>query len=352
MVGGATALSTRGGIHPAGGTPLAVQAQGTPARSILLKAGSVAIPGNSTTVPPAGVLVLTADQTLATDAEHATLPRIDLVVARIINPGTNAAAGDFFVLTGTANASPTRPTLPVGTSHCVSIGTITVQPATVRSVIQSGDISKQQSDTWTNDTSDVFWLAGPGGTVLMPGLMAMTATRRQAWAALYAPGTRWVDTTARCEGYTDGSDIVPTTPQRVVQQDAGVVFANSTTPVLAQTASVPARPGGSRRIAITIQGDCTLDAAASGSQWLSGRIYLDGSGITDLNPAANVRSEYQVRLTSETAAALARESVNLTWHGTAAGAFVADLKILREGGTSTWLYFDHQRMTIWDMGPA
>lgn len=360
LVGGATALSTRGGIHPAGGTPLAVQAQGTPARSIVLKAGSMGIAGNSPTLPPAGVLTLTADQTLATDPEHATLPRLDRVVGRIINPGTNAAAGDFFILTGTANASPTLPTLPTGTSHCHSIGTLLVQPATVRSVIQAGDILRTQSDTWTNDTSDVFWLTGPGGTVLGPtdqagtggNLMAMTATRRQAWAALYAPGTRWVDTVARVEGFIAGGDIVPTSLVRVLQQDGSGGFANNTTPVTAMTSgSIPARPGGSRRIMVTVQGQMTMDAATSG-QFVSGRVYMDGSGITDIVPAANLRSEYQARLEGDTAGAITRQTINATWHGTAAGAFQADIKILKEGGTATWFYLSDVRMTIWDMGPA
>lgn len=350
--GGSSPLASRGGIVPTGGTPLAVTAQGTPARSVLLKAGSCFVPGNSLAVPGFG-LTLDTDTTLATDAEHATLPRIDLVIAKVLSDGTTSSAGTFEILTGTAAASPVRPTLPSGNNHVLVLKTINVQPATVRSVITAADVVTVQSDSWSQATSDVAgYFAAPGGTVLFDGVMGLSVTRRQAWAALYAPGTRWVDTVARCEGYIAGGDIVPTSQRQLTHvQNLGIVSTGSTSPVTAVSAVIPASSviGGSRRIQLHITGWVTTDGVDG--QWLSGRVYVGGSGLNISN--ANY-SQHQVRIESSTASPsqLSKQSVNLSYYGFTSTGFTANVDLLREGGSAPNIYMTKAEMTVIDLGPA
>jgi hypothetical protein len=197
-------------------------------------------------------------------------------------------------------------------------------------------------------------MAGPGGTVWMDGIMTMSNTRRQAWAALHAPGTRWLDITNKTEGYISNGECVPTTPKLVtdVRQSAGQVFTNSATPVNAvTTGAIAARPGGSRRIRVTMQGHLTTDTFGSGFNE-SVRLYLAGSGIPDVT--SSIYSEIQQRLVSDTIGALSRVTVNATFEGTAAAGFQIDLNVLREGGNASvaWVYCEYGRLVVWDMGPA
>lgn len=153
--GGATALQSAGGIIPAGGDPLGVAALGTPAMKVTIKAGSCVIPGNSASTPPFG-LTLLANTDLDVAAAHATLSRIDLVIAKVTSPGTSAAAGSFEVLTGTAAASPVRPTLPnTGNDHSISLKQILVDPAVT--TIVAGKVTHVTG-------SDAWYTVAPGGT--------------------------------------------------------------------------------------------------------------------------------------------------------------------------------------------
>ena len=159
IAGGATPVASRGGIIPAGGSPLEVTALGTPAMAVQVNAGRCAIPGNAATTPVFG-LTLTTTTNLDIAAAHATLPRIDLVVARVNSPGTSAAFGQIEVITGTAAASPSRPTVPnTGNDHSIVLKTINVLAAVT--TITSPNVV-------TNAATDARWTTAPGGMVPVP----------------------------------------------------------------------------------------------------------------------------------------------------------------------------------------
>ena len=82
-IGGATTLSARGGIRPTGGSPLAVAAQGTPALSIQINAGSVIVPPASANEGPMMATLGTASTIDGFSAGHATLVRVDQIIAEI-----------------------------------------------------------------------------------------------------------------------------------------------------------------------------------------------------------------------------------------------------------------------------
>lgn len=154
--GGASPTAVRGGIVPAGGDPLGVVAFGTPGKGVTLKAGTVIIPGNSTGVPPLA-LTLTANTSLDVADGHPTLPRIDLVIARINSTGSSSSIGVFEVIQGTPNASPSRPAVPnTGADHSIVLKTINV-PAGNTAVINA-----QLSSAAATDAG---YMAAPGGTV-------------------------------------------------------------------------------------------------------------------------------------------------------------------------------------------
>lgn len=171
VAGGSSSLQVRPGIVWGAGTPspFTVAAAGTPGRKVTVTAGTVIIKGNSSTTPPFG-LTLTSNQDLDTATEHATLPRIDLVVARINSPGTNSAEAFVEVVTGTAAASPSRPTYSnTGSDHAIVLKTINVQPATISTVIRAQDVV-------TNLATDAGWTAAPGGFVPVTAAMATNGT--------------------------------------------------------------------------------------------------------------------------------------------------------------------------------
>lgn len=352
VAGGSSPLLTVPGIMLTGGNPLQVTQKGTPGAGVTVKAGSVVVPGNSGSVPPYG-LTLTTNTDLDISATT-TNPRIDLIIARVVNAGTSSSTGTIEVLQGTAAASPSRPTLPSGTSHCISLATVTIPAST--STITNAMISVAQSDTWTGATSDALFTAAPGGVVVQAGLIAMSATRRQAWAALFAPGTPWWDSSARVGGYTNGTDLVPVTVRTLFEQsDASVVFATSSTGVTSVNSGSLTIFGGNRRIRITARGHMTCDAA-SDSSWASQRAYLDGSGITGLLGSG---TECQMRIWGHASnpGAFSRESFTVVKTFTTGNTTISvQLKILREGsgggspGANS--YLDKGYLLVEDIGPA
>lgn len=171
-------------------------------------------------------MTLAADTNLDVAAADASQVRVDLIIAEIQDVGTSSSLGQFRVLQGTLGAGrPALPTTP-STTHCISLATITL-PAGGGATIQAAWITLTQSDTWVKTDSDATWTCAPGGTVLVDfaspsSLFQMSATRRQGFAALFAPGTRFVDTVNRVEGYMDGTDIVPTSTRMLYNgYDAG-----------------------------------------------------------------------------------------------------------------------------------
>jgi hypothetical protein len=356
LVGGSTPTSSVPGIFPAGGNPLQVTQKASPGMGVTVKAGVIAVPGNAGTVAPYG-LVLDTNTDLVVTGADLTNPRIDLVIAKIYNPGTSSADGTIEILTGTAAPSPSRPTLPTGNYHCISIATIAV--AASASSILNANISVAQSDTWSASTSDAGWTAAPGGCVVQAGLVAMSSTRRAAWAARLAPYTPWYDPTARVGGYTDGTDLVPTTIRKLFQvQGATTATSTSTSPTTVMTSGSLTVFGGTRRIRVTASGYVGNDSTAE-TAWISARPYLTGTGtitgITNTWTRAQIRS-FGANSGSPTTWTRVPFTISHVFDA-GAGTFSVRMDFIREttGGTGsagTTSYLSDGCLLVEDIGPA
>lgn len=291
LVGGSTPLTVFPGIFPAGGNPFQVTQTSTPGMGVTVKAGVIGVPGNAGSVAPYG-LVLDTNTDLPIGTADLTNPRIDLIIVKIYNPGTSAAAGTVEVLAGSPGAVPSRPTLPTGDYHAISIATVAV--AANATSILNANISIAQSDTWTTANSDAGWTAAPGGCVRQDGLLGMSSTRRAAWAARLAPGSPWLDMTANVAGYTNGTDLVPTSTRKLYQTTgAADATANSTTPVTVMNSGSVVAIGGTRRIRVTCSGFMGSNAV-NNTDWLIGRASLVGTGTASAVAQTWTRAEMRV----------------------------------------------------------
>jgi hypothetical protein len=122
--GGGLLLPNSGELRSRGGrrSPLdmLVTAQPTPNMSVRVSAGVCFVPG-PTAVAGDYLFPNDGSVTLSISAAHSSLPRRDLIVARVRDSFYSGATnlGDLTVITGTANASPSDPTLPAGAAYLV-----------------------------------------------------------------------------------------------------------------------------------------------------------------------------------------------------------------------------------------
>lgn len=153
----------RGGVTNMG-NQLKVQAQGSPAMAVDVLSGQAHIPG--TLGGTQGVYACTNNGTVALSitTAHATLPRIDIVVAKIED--TQYAGGvdawSLAVVAGTPAASPVAPTEP---ANCIRLANIAVG-AGVTSIVNG------------NITDTRFYSSAAGGVILT------TSTARPAVTTL------------------------------------------------------------------------------------------------------------------------------------------------------------------------
>jgi hypothetical protein len=117
MISGARAAASlipRGGVHPALGTQLAVTQQGAPAMGITVGTGHIFIPGTEGTTQGGYNCYAGTTTNVAVTAAHASLPRIDLVVAKVEDAAYSGAvnAWSLAVVAGTAAGSPAAPAAP------------------------------------------------------------------------------------------------------------------------------------------------------------------------------------------------------------------------------------------------
>jgi hypothetical protein len=112
--GGSGSMQARGGVHPALGFELQVTQTGSPSMGVLVRSGLCSIPGTEGAQQGAYGLGNDGDITLAIAASHATLARIDLVIARIRDTAYSGVSdnGTIEVVTGTPAGSPVAPSTP------------------------------------------------------------------------------------------------------------------------------------------------------------------------------------------------------------------------------------------------
>jgi hypothetical protein len=178
-----SALRSRSGIIPGGGTPLDVTALGTPAMKVNVKSGTCAVQDTGTT---GGVHTVTL--TTATDLDiataNATNPRIDLVVVKVFADGTSATNCTVEVLTGTPAGSPVRPSIasPPTNTHYFPLAQVRVEAAAT-SIVAS---------KVTKTIVDGVQTVAPGGVVPVASVAA--ASGLPMWTPFFSaadlrPGT-------------------------------------------------------------------------------------------------------------------------------------------------------------------
>lgn len=354
LVGGASPLANGYGVLPTLGSPLGVTQAATPAMKVTVIAGKVAVPNNTAGEPGYG-LTLEANTDLDIATSNVTNPRIDLVIARVVDLGNSGSTYTVEILTGTPAAVPSRPTLPSGTSHCIALKTITVG-AGVTSILNA-NITTTQSDTWTTATSDAQYLSAPGGCKFHGGLVTMSTTRRQAWAAQFSPGTPWWDQTNRVFGVTNGADIVPLSIRKLYESiDAATVQTSSTSPVTAVNSGTLSVFGGTRRIKVTATGKLNCNGSAD-TRWMAARAFLIASGTITGVSGGGTQAHARMWGASSSPTTVSQHSFTLSRVFEAGtGSFSVQLQLLRvdAGGTGTGdtVQLVDGGLLVEDIGPA
>lgn len=202
-----SALGVGGGVVRHGDTSLAVTVDGSD--NVTIQAGAVVIPGNAVAGTGCYRTAIETSTTNALTARHATLGRIDLVVARMLDTDVVGSHTDyraqFTVIAGTPSATPGVPTLP---SMAVELGRISV-PAT-------------GGGSATVDSSFRTYAAALGGELVVPtyARLPASAAKYQRYRTLdtgesgHFDGSTWAAqgfATGSASGNTDSSGLATIT---------------------------------------------------------------------------------------------------------------------------------------------
>jgi hypothetical protein len=133
----ATELRAAGGVR----IPSDCVTSASGGMNVSVSPGIVFVPNLNSAIGGTYVLANDGALSLTVSAAHATLSRYDLVVARVRDSFYSGAtdAGDFFILAGTASATPVDPTPAAGSSYVI-LDRIVVGPAV--SSIVAGNIQR------------------------------------------------------------------------------------------------------------------------------------------------------------------------------------------------------------------
>lgn len=154
----ATALLSRGGVHPTLGSSFQVTQAGSPNMTVLVGSGVCSIPGSESATQGNYFACNDAQATLVVTAAHATLARIDLVVVNVRDSFYSGANNDvqLQVVAGTPASSPVAPTAP---NNSITIAQIAVGAAV--SSITNGNITDTR--TYMAATGGVLNVATEAG---------------------------------------------------------------------------------------------------------------------------------------------------------------------------------------------
>lgn len=107
---GTTGIAACAGVRPGVGTPLACT--WTSGLSFTLSAGICHVQGTASATAGMYTLTLDTTATLTCTTADPTNPRIDSVIAVVVDNGNNTSTAFFKILAGTPAVSPSAPTLP------------------------------------------------------------------------------------------------------------------------------------------------------------------------------------------------------------------------------------------------
>lgn len=155
----ATAVNPLGGVMAGPGTPLLTAQQVSPALSVLVNAGYVAVPH-----PTAGhgvyLFGLQAQSTLTIASNGSGSSRLDLIVARVNDLGNGSSSCDIEVVQGTpGNGQPATP------SAALLLAVVTVAPSATS--ITNANIADKR--TFTVSPGGILPASTPAAPPLAPG---------------------------------------------------------------------------------------------------------------------------------------------------------------------------------------
>lgn len=211
---GATALASRGGVRLTGvGTPLAVSAGS--GMAVAVAVGQCFIPAASGDSGGLYQLTLDTGGSLTVATSNPTNPRIDLIVAQVVDVGSSSTTYTVNIITGTPGSSPAVPATPAGAlalakvlvpaaSSSVSGGNIT--DLRQWSVTLGGILPVKSSSAYpaNGSASDYFHNLATGRLVHYTG----SGTGAAPLIAGFAPVTNSFTSTVTC---SSGGTTVQTT---------------------------------------------------------------------------------------------------------------------------------------------
>lgn len=124
--------------------------------TVLVGGGSFVVPNSGTPTAGGYVATLTSQATLTVQTADPSNPRIDIVVANVVDNGNNTSFGEVQIITGVAAPSPSAPSAP---ANSITLAQITVSAGA--SAITSGMITDKRP--YTTATGGV--LKAPIGSV-------------------------------------------------------------------------------------------------------------------------------------------------------------------------------------------
>lgn len=276
-------LWNEGVISRNGGDFLVTERGAGPTMSVDIAAGRGIVDGDDQADQGSYLIESTAVENVAVTAPHATLDRIDSVVAQIRDPNAGGAAGDdflFVVVAGTPGASPVAPTLP---DSALLLAYVLVSNGDT-SVLDAA-ITDKRALAVPHATAPVGTIEMYGGATLPDGYLWATGAdvSRTTYAALFAAyGT--------LHGAGDGSTTfgLPDLSDRFVMGDSGSTTIGDTggaATVTLSTAQIPSHthPATGTPVADHTHGftvaELTLEGSSTGDSFVAGG--APGANLTD-----------------------------------------------------------------------
>jgi hypothetical protein len=224
---GSTGIAARQGIRPGVGSPLLVAASS--GMTVAVSAGVAYVQGTASTTAGMYTVVRDTSGTITLATSDPTNPRIDNIIARVVDNGDNTSTATIEPQAGTPAPSPVAPTLP---ANSLLLAQIAVAAAT--SSIVGGNITDKRV-----------------ATAAMGGIIPVKDASDQPQATAEAPAFRWRrDVTAAAGGTSPletstGSGFIPIFDASVVPTTTTSAITSAVTTALGKLPNYTSstRPG-------------------------------------------------------------------------------------------------------------
>jgi hypothetical protein len=185
----ASSLVPRGGVHPFfGSNAMSVTQLASPGMGVTVGTGVVTVPGSESATQGAYTCLAPSSTDLVISAAHASLPRFDLIVAKVEDAQYSGAVNTWslVVVTGTAAASPVDPTQP---NNSIVLARVTVSAGATQILNASITDRRFFSSTGVTIASSTAMPSVPltNMLVLQPDTGDLVRYTGSAWQAPYNP---------------------------------------------------------------------------------------------------------------------------------------------------------------------